>query len=49
MGRVFLDQGVHHNQILENFSFANDGAGIVLYDAHDNLVRNNLMLSNSVD
>jgi parallel beta-helix repeat protein len=46
---ILLDQGVHHNQVLENFSFANDGAGIVLYDAHDNLVRNNLMMSNSVD
>lgn len=46
---IQLDQWCDDNQVYFNVSFANDGAGIVLFDAANNIVANNTMHDNMRD
>jgi parallel beta-helix repeat protein len=46
---IQLDEWCDNNQIYFNAAFANDGAGIVLFDAAHNLVANNTLYDNMRD
>jgi len=46
---IQLDQWCDRNQVYFNICFGNDGAGIVLFDASDNLVANNTLYDNMRD
>ncbi len=46
---IELDQWCDDNEITFNLAFGNDGAGIVLFDAADNLVANNTLFGNMRD
>lgn len=46
---IQLDQWCDDNQVYFNVTFANDGAGIVLFDAANNIVANNTMYDNMRD
>ena len=46
---IQLDKWCDNNQIYFNVAFANDGAGIVLFDAANNLVANNTLFDNMRD
>lgn len=46
---IQLDQWCDRNQVYGNICFGNDGAGIVLFDASDNLVANNTLYDNMRD
>jgi parallel beta-helix repeat protein len=46
---IQLDEWCDYNQIYFNVTFANDGAGIVLFDASHNLVANNTLFDNMRD
>ncbi len=40
-GGILADQWTNHNTISNNFCYANDGAGIGVYDSYDNVVSGN--------
>jgi parallel beta-helix repeat protein len=46
---IQLDQWCDNNQVYFNAVFANDGAGIVLFDASHNLIANNTLFDNMRD
>lgn len=46
---IQLDQWCDYNQVYFNISMDNDGAGIVLFDAANNLVANNTLVGNMID
>jgi parallel beta-helix repeat protein len=46
---IEVDQWCDHNQVYFNVALDNDGAGIVLFDAADNLVANNTLMGNMRD
>lgn len=46
---IELDQWTHNNTVSGNFSYANDGAGIVIYDSYANAISNNFMGGNELD
>jgi len=46
---IQLDQWCDDNQVYFNVTFANDGAGIVLFDAANNIVANNTLYDNMRD
>ncbi len=43
------DQWTHDNTISDNFCYANDGAGIILYDSYNNTVSDNDIGGNDLD
>jgi parallel beta-helix repeat protein len=46
---IQLDTGSHANLVHNNFTFGNDGAGILLYGARDNVVTDNVLFGNVQD
>jgi parallel beta-helix repeat protein len=46
---IQADQACHDNQILNNLSYNNDGGGIVLFDAWNNTMRDNITFGNARD
>ena len=46
---IELDQWTHNNQVTGNFSYDNDGAGIVLYDSRSNVINGNETFDNELD
>jgi len=46
---IQADQACHDNQILNNLSYNNDGGGIVLFDAWNNTMKDNICFSNARD
>jgi parallel beta-helix repeat protein len=46
---IQADQACHHNTIINNLSYNNDGGGIVLFDAWNNTMTNNICFSNARD